>query len=67
MTAIHFPSRPAALPAPRASYLLLVVAVVTIWVVGFEAGPVSRAIGQAGGFLHELFHDGRHLLGAPCH
>ncbi|MEU8382026.1 CbtB-domain containing protein, partial [Streptosporangium sp. NPDC048865] len=22
---------------------------------------------QAGNYLHELMHDGRHLLGVPCH
>jgi hypothetical protein len=38
-----------------------------LWMVTFEAGPVSQSLGQAGSFLHELFHDGRHLLGVPCH
>ena len=32
-----------------------------------EGGIVSHALGQTGMFLHELFHDGRHLLGVPCH
>ncbi|MBA3955456.1 MAG: CbtB-domain containing protein [Acidimicrobiia bacterium] len=27
---------------------------------------VSEAIGRSG-ILHEVFHDGRHLIGVPCH
>ncbi|MCC5577344.1 MULTISPECIES: CbtB domain-containing protein [Microtetraspora] len=39
--------------------LLLLVA----YLVTFDQGAVS----QAGNYLHELMHDGRHLLGVPCH
>ena len=39
----------------------------TLWAVTFEGGVVSNALSDTGSFLHELFHDGRHLLGAPCH
>ncbi len=39
--------------------------------VGFDQGalaaPVSDALRDSGGVLHELFHDARHLLGFPCH
>jgi hypothetical protein len=38
-----------------------------LWLVTFEGGPVSEVIGQAGTFLHEVFHDARHTLGVPCH
>jgi hypothetical protein len=24
-------------------------------------------VSQSGMYLHELMHDGRHLLGVPCH
>jgi len=34
-----------------------------IYLVGFDQGTVSRT----GMYLHELMHDGRHLLGVPCH
>jgi hypothetical protein len=54
-------------PIPRSGFVLLAVAVAVLWLVTFEGGPVSEAIGQAGTFLHELFHDGRHLIGVPCH
>ena len=33
------------------------------YLVAFDNGAVSRS----GLFLHELMHDGRHLLGVPCH
>ncbi len=39
--------------------LLLLLA----YLVGFDQGAVS----QSGMYLHELMHDGRHLLGVPCH
>ena len=31
--------------------------------LAFDQGAVS----QSGTYLHELMHDGRHLLGVPCH
>lgn len=33
------------------------------YLVAFDQGAVSRA----GMLLHEVMHDGRHLLGVPCH
>jgi len=33
------------------------------YLVAFDQGAVS----QGGMYLHELMHDGRHLLGVPCH
>ncbi len=35
----------------------------TIYLVAYDQGAIS----QAGSTLHELLHDGRHLLGVPCH
>ena len=29
--------------------------------------PVLGNAAQSANYLHELAHDGRHLLGAPCH
>ena len=34
-----------------------------IYLVQYDQGAIS----QTGSFLHELMHDGRHLLGVPCH
>jgi hypothetical protein len=54
-------------PIPRAGFLHLALAVGVLLLVTFEGGPISEAVGQAGSFFHELFHDGRHLIGVPCH
>jgi hypothetical protein len=43
-----------------AGVLLLVV----LYFVGAEQGALSMF---SGNFVHELVHDGRHLLGFPCH
>ena len=55
------------LEIPKWAFLLLVAAVAVLWLVTFEGGVVSESLGQAGTFLHEVFHDGRHLIGVPCH
>ena len=43
----------------------------TLFAVFFDNGfLLSPILGKAAGtqnYLHELFHDGRHLLGTPCH
>jgi hypothetical protein len=35
-----------------------------LYVVGLEQGATSLVGGH---YIHELLHDGRHLLGFPCH
>ena len=62
------PTRPIAVPA--VSTRLLALALLTIglmlvvaYLVAFDQGGLSRS----GMYLHELMHDGRHLLGVPCH
>jgi putative cobalt transporter subunit CbtB len=55
-------------PAVSARVLWTAVAVVAgllllAYLVAFDQGAVS----QSGMYLHELMHDGRHLLGVPCH
>jgi len=56
-----------ALPIPRWALPTSLIALVLFGLVTMEGGMVSHALGQTGSFLHELFHDGRHLLGVPCH
>jgi hypothetical protein len=51
----------AALAAAVAATVLF--AFVVLYLVGFDQGALSRS----GMFMHELMHDGRHLLGLPCH
>lgn len=41
-----------------------VVAFVLLFLVGAEQGAVSVFQGVS---VHEFMHDGRHLLGFPCH
>ena len=69
MTTLTFaPSAPAvAIPVgevlPRAIFggLMLMIA---IYFVGAEQGATSLIKGM---YVHEFLHDGRHLLGFPCH
>lgn len=39
----------------------------TLFDQGTLLTPVTTALADSGGVLHELFHDARHLLGVPCH
>jgi hypothetical protein len=43
--------------------LLGVLFALTIYLVQYDQGVLA----QTGSLLHELMHDGRHLLGVPCH
>ncbi|AYJ47434.1 CbtB domain-containing protein [Rhodococcus sp. P1Y] len=51
----------AALALAVAAVILL--AFLVLYLVGFDQGAISRS----GMYMHELMHDGRHLLGLPCH
>ncbi len=42
----------------------LLLAVIAIYFVGAEQGATSLV---GGNWVHEFTHDGRHLLGFPCH
>jgi hypothetical protein len=41
-----------------------VLALLAIYFVGAEEGATSLIPGM---YVHEFVHDGRHLLGFPCH
>jgi hypothetical protein len=61
-------ARPLSPPAVSPRVLWTAAGVVTTllllaYLVAFDQGAVS----QGGMYLHELMHDGRHLLGVPCH
>ena len=43
--------------------LLAAFLIAVIYLVTLDQGALSRG----GLFLHELMHDGRHLLAVPCH
>lgn len=53
------------------SWAALALILLTIFAVLFDNGtlltPLLGEASQAQNYLHEFFHDGRHLLGAPCH
>ena len=65
-TAVTIPT-PVAIPVrellPWAVFGLL-LAVVAIYFIGAEQGATSLVSGH---WVHEFTHDGRHLLGFPCH
>lgn len=67
MTAITVSAEQAAPSVPLWAVALVALALGLLYLVSFEAGPVSTTLGQGAAFLHETFHDGRHLLGVPCH
>ena len=46
---------------------LLAVAALALWLVTFDNGQLSGVLARGDLFIHEFFHDGRHLLGVPCH
>ena len=48
--------------APWLVFALLLLAM--IYFVGIEEGATSIISGM---YVHEYVHDGRHLLGFPCH
>ena len=41
-----------------------VLALILLYFVGAEQGATSLISGE---YVHEFVHDGRHLLGFPCH
>jgi cobalt transporter subunit CbtB len=59
------PASPSPIPLRdlRPALFAAALAMLMIYLVQFDQGALS----QTGMFLHELAHDGRHLLGVPCH
>ena len=47
-----------------AAFLGGLVLFVLLYLVGVEQGAAAVFSGQ---YVHEFVHDGRHLLGFPCH
>ena len=52
---------------PRWVWIAALLSMALLWLITFENGEVMRVLGQAADLAHETFHDGRHLLGVPCH
>jgi hypothetical protein len=55
-----------AVPAisPVRAWLMALLALTVVYAVTMENGAV---LADGARHLHELFHDGRHFLGVPCH
>lgn len=47
----------------RPALVAAALAMVALFLMAFDQGGLS----QTGLWLHEVVHDGRHLLGLPCH
>jgi Probable cobalt transporter subunit (CbtB) len=60
---IEVPSIPLAELAPWAIFFGL-LATLVIFFISADQGAISLPAGNA---IHEWVHDGRHLLGYPCH
>ena len=56
---------------PLWSWLALALLLLALFMLLSASGALlTPLLGQAAGpfdYLHELAHDGRHLLGVPCH
>ena len=64
MVAVPIPDRGSdSLAIAGAVIAVLALAMLVLYLVGFDQGAISRS----GMYMHELMHDGRHLLGLPCH
>jgi hypothetical protein len=60
---VEVPSIPLAELAPWALFFGL-LAVLALFFISADQGAISLPAGNA---IHEWVHDGRHLLGYPCH
>lgn len=66
-TSFSPPARPVAIPLRDVlpwAILGGLVLMLAIYFVGAEEGATSIIPGM---YMHEFVHDGRHLLGFPCH
>lgn len=64
---IHPPLAPVAIPIRQIlpwAVLAGLLCLIALYFVGAEEGATSLISGM---YVHEFVHDGRHLLGFPCH
>ncbi len=56
---------------PLWAWLLLALLITFIYALGYDQGFLLHSflgkLAETNNYLHEFFHDGRHLLGFPCH
>ncbi|MDQ6928576.1 MAG: CbtB-domain containing protein [Actinomycetota bacterium] len=53
-----------AIRVPVWAWLVVALAMLAIYTLTLENGATLKAAATT---VHELFHDGRHFLGVPCH
>ena len=69
-TAAVTPVEPGVVVAPIRGWALvalLVAAALALWLVTFDNGQLTSVLSRGDLFFHEFFHDGRHIVGVPCH
>lgn len=65
MAAVTLPSPTTApIRVPAAAWAAVIVGLAIVYLVFQENGALLTGSWET---LHELFHDGRHALGVPCH
>ena len=68
---MHDVAAPEVARLPAWTWLVLALLALLVFAVGYDQGlllrPVMGRAAAVSNTLHELFHDGRHLLGFPCH
>ncbi|HZD00761.1 MAG TPA: CbtB-domain containing protein [Actinomycetes bacterium] len=61
----------AAARVPLWGWAAVVALLAVVYAVGYDQGmllePLLGKLSTVNNYLHEFFHDGRHLLGFPCH
>lgn len=67
METTRIPYSTLALPALAVIAFAFTVLYAVVFDQGALASIVTDVARDSGGLLHEMFHDGRHLLGIPCH
>jgi len=67
MSTITAATRTAGVHVPVWVWMVMGLALGLLYTVTFDNGFASAQVASSNMFLHELFHDGRHLLGVPCH
>ena len=67
MATIKAAARTTAGNLPHWAWGAMALALGSLYAVTFDTGALSSHMASSSMYLHELFHDGRHLLGVPCH
>jgi hypothetical protein len=63
--------RQGAVRVPLWGWIAVAALLAVVYAVGYDQGmllePLLGKLSAANNYLHEFFHDGRHLMGFPCH